>query len=121
MNTVLLILAATILGVVGQLMLKQGMTQMGPLSVSAAQIPQIIWRMGTAPFVIGGLLIYGSGTFFWLVALSRLDLSYVYPFASLSYVLIFAASWLLFHEQINLLRVLGMLVICAGVFLVARS
>ncbi|MBC8076000.1 MAG: EamA family transporter [Chloroflexales bacterium] len=121
MNTLLLILSATLLGVVGQMVLKQGMTQMGPLSVSAEQVPQLVWRMATSPFVVIGLLIYGGGTFFWLIALSRVDLSYVYPFASLSYVLIFFASWALFHEQISLLRVAGMIVICMGVLLVARS
>ena len=121
MTTLLLILSATLLGVVGQLILKHGMTQMGPLGVSVGQAPQLVWRMATSPFVVIGLLIYGGGTFFWLIALSRVDLSYVYPFASLSYVLIFFASWAMFHEQISLLRVAGMLVICVGVLLIARS
>jgi len=121
MTTILLILAATLTGVVGQLTLKYGMSQMGPLSLMPAQVPSIIWRIATNPFVVGGLLIYVSGTLFWLVALSRVDLSYAYPFASLSYVLIFFASWFLLGEHITVLRAVGMLVICSGVLLVARS
>jgi multidrug transporter EmrE-like cation transporter len=121
MTTVVLILAATLLGVVGQLVLKYGMTQMGPLSVSVGQVPLLLWRIGTNLFVVGGLLIYVSGTFFWLIALSRVDLSYAYPFASLSYVLIFFASWFVLNEPISLLRLMGMLVICVGVLLIARS
>ena len=58
---------------------------------------------------------------FWLVALSRVDLSYAYPFASLSYVVMLTASWLLFNENITSLRLLGTVVIGLGVFLISRS
>jgi uncharacterized membrane protein len=68
-----------------------------------------------------GLFIYFAGVFSWLLALGRADLSWVYPFASLSYVLITIASWALLHEHISPQRWLGLLVICAGVLLVARS
>lgn len=121
MNTLMLILAVTILGVTGQLMLKHGMGQMGPLSVSMSQISKLLWQIGTEPFVVGGLLAYVIGTFFWLITLSRLDLSYAYPFISLNQLLIFLTSWLVLREEINPLRALGMFVICIGILLTARS
>jgi multidrug transporter EmrE-like cation transporter len=121
METIVFILIATVLGVTGQLMLKHGMGQMGPLQVSVDTFLPTVWRMMTAPFVVGGLLIYGFGTFFWLVTLSRLDLSYAYPFVSLNIVIIFFFSWLIMREDINPLRAAGMIVICAGILLVARS
>lgn len=119
--TIALLTIPAITGVAGQLMLKIGMSQMGALEISMAAVPSIVWRMATSPWVMGGLVIYVSGIFFWLLALNRVDLSYAYPFASLSYVLIFLSSWLLLGEQITMPRVLGMLVICLGVVLVARS
>jgi drug/metabolite transporter (DMT)-like permease len=115
------ILLSVLLGVVGQLILKHGMTVMGRLDIGASGLLPTLWRMATSPYVVVGLLIYVGGTFFWLLALNRLDLTFVYPFASLSYVLIFFAAWLLFHENVSPLRVAGMLVICLGVLLVARS
>jgi drug/metabolite transporter (DMT)-like permease len=121
MSIILPILLSVLLGVVGQLLLKHGMTVMGQLDIGASGIVAALWQIATSPYVVGGLLIYVSGTFFWLLALNRVDLSYAYPFASLSYVLIFFASWLILHENISPLRVAGMLVICLGVFLVARS
>lgn len=121
MSTVMLILAATVLGVIGQMMLKQGMTQMGPLSLSLDNTPQIVWRIATAPMVIGGLLIYAIGTFFWLITLSRIELSVAYPFVSLNHVIIFLLAWLILREHISPLRAVGVLVICAGMLLVARS
>lgn len=121
MSTIALILAATVLGVAGQMMLKSGMGQMGPLGLSVGTLSGTIWRIMTSPYVVFGLLIYGLGTFFWLITLSRLELSVAYPFASLQHVLIFLAAWLILHEQVNPLRAAGIGVLCIGMLLIARS
>ena len=115
------ILISVLSGAVGQVLLKKGMGSMGPLTLSVNQLGNILWRMGTNPYVIVGLTIYVSGTVFWLTALSRVDLSYAYPFASLSYVIMLAASWLLFKEDISLVRLLGTLLVGMGVFVISRS
>jgi multidrug transporter EmrE-like cation transporter len=120
-STLLLITAATILGITGQLMLKQGMGAMGPLSVSANSVPMIIWRIITSPWVMGGLLIYGVGTFFWLITLSRIELSVAYPFVSLNQVIIFFIAWFVLREEVSPARAIGVAIICAGMILVARS
>ena len=73
------------------------------------------------PYVVIGLAIYVCGTVFWLAALSRVDLSYAYPFASLSYVIMLAASWWLFNENITPTRLLGTLIVALGVFVISRS
>lgn len=119
--TLIPLLLATMLGVAGQLLLKQGMSQMGALQLSLASAPSIMLRMATSPYVIGGLLVYASGTFFWLIVLNRVPLSYSYPFISLGIVLGLLSAWGLFHEHIPPMRWVGMLVICAGTFIVART
>jgi uncharacterized membrane protein len=121
MLTLILILIPTVTGVAGQLLLKVGMSQLGALEISIAAIPSLITRIILSPYIIVGLAIYFGGVFFWLLALNRADLSYVYPFASLSYVLITLASWLLLHEAVPPMRWIGLVVICIGVMLVARS
>jgi drug/metabolite transporter (DMT)-like permease len=115
------ILLSVVGGAVGQVLLKKGMTSMGPLTLSMQTIPGTIWRMATNPYVIIGLGIYLTGTFFWLTALSRVQLSYAYPFASLSYILMLIASWAFLNEQISIVRLIGTGVIIIGVVLVARS
>src|SRR5215207_3899811 len=100
MTNLLPLLLATVLGVVGQLLLKQGMIQLGAVQLDATSIPATIWRMATSPYVFGGLLVYGTGTFFWLVFISRVPLSYSYPFVSLGVVLGLLAAWGIFHENI---------------------
>jgi len=115
------ILISVVAGAAGQVLLKKGMGSMGPLTLSIDQLGNILWRIGTNPYVVIGLAIYVGGTVFWLTALSRVDLSYAYPFASLSYVVMLIASWQLFNENITVLRLLGSLIVCVGVFIISRS
>jgi drug/metabolite transporter (DMT)-like permease len=118
---IIYILISVIGGAFGQILLKKGMTTMGPMTISGSQLFSMLWRMGTNPYVIVGLAIYVCGTVFWLAALSRVDLSFAYPFASLSYVVMLAASWLLFRENISLVRLMGTAVVALGVIIISRS
>jgi drug/metabolite transporter (DMT)-like permease len=115
------ILISVLAGAIGQILLKKGMGSLGPLTLSLDQFFNILWRIGTTPYVVIGLIIYVTGTLFWLMALSRVDLSYAYPFASLSYLLMLAAAWIFFNENITLMRLSGTMIICLGVFLVFRG
>lgn len=119
--TITFILLSTVLGVAGQLLLKQGMLQMGALQFSVEAVPALLLRMATSPYVIGGLLVYASGTFFWLMVLNRVPLSYSYPFISLGIVLGTLSALLIFHENVPPLRWIGLVVVCIGVIIVGRS
>ncbi|MFZ1770777.1 MAG: EamA family transporter [Caldilinea sp.] len=115
------ILVSVIAGAIGQITLKYGMTQTGQITLSLQDIVPTLFKVFTNPFIIGGLALYVGGTVFWLAALSRVDLSFAYPFASLSYVVMLTASWLLFNENITPLRLAGTLVVMLGVLLISRS
>lgn len=115
------VLISVILSMVGQLILKRGMSDLGPVSFANRSLPEIIWAIATDPFIIIGMVIYAVSVLYWLVGLSRVPLSYAYPFISLSYVLILGASFFLLGEHLSLLRISGVLVICLGVLLVAFS
>lgn len=107
---------STVFGVCGQLALKHGMSR-----IEAAPGMRLLLRIASSPWVVGGLFVYGCGVIFWLLALSRLDVSYVYPFASLSYIGIIIGSYLLFEERINRMRLLGIVIVIAGVIISSLS
>ncbi len=107
--------------VVGQILLKQGMRVTGPVTLSLYGLPHLIMQLATNPWVVVGMSLYLGGSLFWLTALSRLDLSLAYPFAGLNYVLILLASYLVFGEALNPIRIAGALLIALGVSLIARS
>ena len=115
------ILISVVASIIGQLLLKVGMNKLGSITLSASQFLSVSWKMATNPYVFIGLAIYLAGTVFWLAALSRVDLSYAYPFASLSYVVMLVASWMMFDEKITLGRLIGTVVIGIGVFLISRN
>jgi drug/metabolite transporter (DMT)-like permease len=115
------ILISVLGGAVGQVLLKKGMAGIGPLTLTFDHLPGILWSFVINPYVVIGLGIYVLSTVFWLTALSHVELSYAYPFASLSYVIMLIASWGLFNENISPLRLLGTMVISIGVLLISRS
>jgi multidrug transporter EmrE-like cation transporter len=120
-NPIALILASGVLGVAGQFVLKRTVTQLGPLSLNLESLPELLLQLATNPGIIAGLAVYASGTMLWLVALSKVDLSYAYPFASLNYVLVFAVSWLVLGEQQSISRAAGVVAICIGVWAISRT
>ena len=115
MQPVAVILASVLLGVVGQLVLKGGVTRLGPLALGGGNPLALAWRIGSTPQIWGGLALYGVSTFLWLVALSQVQLGFAYPFLSLSYVLVIVTSWVLFSEEVSVWRVVGVAAICIGV------
>lgn len=121
MKNFLLIFCNVLLSVTGQILLKQGMNQVGKIEGAFSQIVSKIFQALSNPFVIGGIGVYGSTTLIWLVILSRIKLSVAYPMISLGYVITIMFSWLLFKEDVPKLRVLGGLVICIGVYLVSKG
>ena len=117
----LYILLSGILGVTGQIILKRGLSQLGPLTLTPDTLVSVILSCALNPLIVLGLAVTVSGTFFWLIALSRVDLSFAYPFASLNYVFVLVGSWLVLGEELAPVRLIGVLAICAGVCLVART
>lgn len=121
MKPIYLIFIGIGFAVVGQMFMKQGMTgyQIGTLT-GTSLIPQLL-KMIFRPFVFIGFALYLISSFFWLVAISKVPLSYAYPLISISYAFVVFLSWIIFKEQVGLLRWLGVAVIIFGVYLISRS
>ncbi|GAB4565398.1 MAG: SMR family transporter [Anaerolineae bacterium] len=107
--------------VLGQFLLKRGMSQVGVIRNDLSIIPETALKVITTPALIGGLVAYALSSIFWLVVLSRVDLSYAYPILSLGYVLVVLISWLLLGENVTWMRWAGVVVVCFGVWLVSRT
>lgn len=57
----------------------------------------------------------------WMTVLAEMPLSAAFPLSAVSYVLIIAASVVVFHEPVGLLQVMGSLAILAGVWLIGHG
>lgn len=121
MNNLVFIIVSGILGTIGQIIMKQGTAPLKSMTIGLDTIPSIVVSLAFNPLVVLGVAVYVSGTFFWLVALSRVDLSYAYPFASINYLFILFASWLVLGEQPSPTRIVGVMTICIGVWAISRT
>ncbi|MBU4432973.1 MAG: transporter [Alphaproteobacteria bacterium] len=57
----------------------------------------------------------------WMTVLAEMPLSAAFPLSAVSYVLIIAASAVVFHEPISMLQIVGSLAILLGVLLIGRG
>ena len=104
-----------------QIFLKTGMREVGQIhSLEAKKLLPLIFSLALNWRIVLGLGMYVFGTFFWLVLLSRLDLSLLYPFGALQYILVFAFSYYFLGEHIGTGRIAGALVVLAGIFIISK-
>jgi drug/metabolite transporter (DMT)-like permease len=73
------------------------------------------------PLVLSAFLSGFIASFAWMAALSRFELSYVYPFMSLNFVFVVALSFLLFGEGMHPYKLIGLGLICIGVLIVSKA
>ena len=57
----------------------------------------------------------------WMLALTRFELSYAFPFTGISFLIMLLAGALLFQEHVSLARVAGTLLVMLGLIIVVRS
>jgi len=120
--SLVLIILSISLAVCGQVSLKVGMNKVGQLSASHLnQFGETLITTLFNPYVFMGLFLYFVAALIWLIVLSRVDLSFAYPMMGLSYVMILIISGLALGEYVSFQRWLGALIICVGVFLIART
>jgi multidrug transporter EmrE-like cation transporter len=106
--------------VAGQLLVKQGVLEVGTVG-GAGGLPRLVLRAITNVKVVLGLALAVLAAISWLVALSRSDLSFAYPFMGLAIVLVLALSGLIFDERVPITRWLGLALVCAGLWLSSRG
>ena len=116
------ILLSVTLAAVAQIFLKIGMERV--TEASGAFSPTSVGSLRSAaatPMVWLGLVLFGLSALVWLAVLSRASLSFAYPFASLTYVIILLYGRFLADEPVSAARWGGVLLIIGGIVLVSQT
>lgn len=117
-----IILIGCVLNMIGQILLKKGMTAIGPLSLTGSHMLQAAFSSFKNWYIFGGFVVYGLSFAISLIAISRLPISYFYPLSvSVSYLFVTIASYYFLGESISLMKALGLVIIITGVYIVATS
>jgi drug/metabolite transporter (DMT)-like permease len=117
MNVLILVLLCVILGVFGQLAMKKGMNVVGSISLKD-MFSQRIFSIVLQKYVFIGMVLYVLASLVWLVALSKEELSFLYPLIATGYILTAIFGRIFFNESLTFYRFFGILLICGGVYLI---
>ncbi|MBB6464734.1 drug/metabolite transporter (DMT)-like permease [Aminobacter lissarensis] len=121
MKYIIFILFTVMTNAAAQLMLKQGMMSLGPISFEGTNPLIKILQIVFSPWVFAGLLTFVISMASHLYVLSKVELSFAYPFLSLAYVAVAVFAYYVFHEDLNAWRIAGIAFICVGTVLIAQS
>lgn len=69
--------------------------------------------LAIALIILGGVI--------WLIALSRYELSFLYPFQTINYIIIIIGSSIILGEQVSINRYISIIFISAGLIIISRS
>ena len=120
MNLVMII-SSVLLNAMAQLFLKKGMITIGDIAVSLAGVIGMIPKAILNPFIWGGFACYAVSILLWLVVLSKVEVSYAYPFLSIGYIVAAFVGYYFLGESMSLSKVCGIAVICLGIVLLDRA
>jgi multidrug transporter EmrE-like cation transporter len=67
------------------------------------------------------MFLHVSALAVWMWALSRVDISFAYPFLAVGYVFVSLMAWQWLGENINTMRLLGMAIIIVGIMVLSRG
>ncbi|HXM45395.1 MAG TPA: EamA family transporter [Bryobacteraceae bacterium] len=107
-----LVFCCTILGAAAQILMKTGanhMTNPGLLGM-ATNLP-----------LMCGYCLYGLSTLLLVLALKDGELSLLYPVIALTYVWVTVLSFLIFHDELNPWKLLGIVLIISGVAVLGKG
>lgn len=120
MKNIGLILTAVIFTATAQLLVRKGMLRVGEVYLSTP-LTRLLPAMFTNIFLWLGVACYALSLFFYMIAVSRVAVGFAYSFMSLGFVIVTVMSHFLFGEHISFMRITGLVLICAGLCVIART
>lgn len=117
----LYIVSTVIFTVYSQLIIRWQVSNAGNLPVDFAGKVHFIVQLLMNPWILSSILATFFAGISWMLAMSRFEISYAYPWISINFVLILILGVLLFNESLGGAKLLGTFLIVAGIVLIARN
>jgi multidrug transporter EmrE-like cation transporter len=117
----LLVLLTAALTMVANLMLRVGIDAAGGFSAGGAvQLLQALLRLFAQPLFAIGFIVYFLAAVVWFRVVATEPLSLAYPIlVSLTFSLVTVAAVLILREPVSARKVVGLLVILAGIVIIS--
>jgi multidrug transporter EmrE-like cation transporter len=109
------------LTVYGQLIVKWRVGKAGALPTDIVPKIRFLTALILDPWILSALLLAVLAAFSWMAAMTKFELSYAYPFISLSFVMVTILSAVIFREPITLAKVMGLALVVTGIIISSRG
>lgn len=117
----LFIAITVVLNAASQLLMKYGVDQATSNAGSVKSFFSVGLSVFTNPFVLLGLFTMTISMATHLIALSKFDVGYVFPFISFAYIIVAIAGVIFLNEQVDIYRATGIVIIIIGVIVLAQG
>jgi multidrug transporter EmrE-like cation transporter len=115
------ILITIILTVYGQIVVKWQVNLAGVFPASSGDKILFLGKLLINPWVISSMAAALLAGMAWMAAMTKLNLSYAYPFMGLTFVLVLVLSGVFFGESMNWQKTVGVLLIMGGIALSSQG
>ena len=116
-----MVLAMVVCANAGDLLLKHGMSQVGPVQLTSAGLWHAFRLTFTNGTVWAAILLLTGFLVSYMTVLSWADYSYVMPAGAFGYAVLTLLAVLFLHESVSPRRWIGVTLICVGVLLVGQT
>ena len=114
-------LGSVLFTVYGQIIVKWQVAKAGALPATLSERIPFLLGLILNPWVLSAILAGFFALLCWLAAMTKFELSYAYPFMSLAFVFVLVLSAVLFREPLTVAKILGVLLIIAGIIVGSRG
>lgn len=115
----ILIILSILLSVSAQILLKNGMSSQNVIQALNTGLVESVLSIITNLSVLLGLSAYVASVGFWLIVLSRMDVSKAYPFVGLGFILTMFFAYFFLNEPLTTFKLVGTMLVFVGVILIS--
>jgi len=108
------IFGCILLTVYGQLVLKWRMNLKGQLPNGLTEKLSFMTQLFLDPWLLSGFAAAFIASLFWMASMTKFELSFAYPFMSLSFIFVFLLSMFFFGEPFSWGKLLGLALVLCG-------
>lgn len=121
LNSIVIIISSILLSSIAHILLKKGMMTHALKEIKNDNILEVAIAVGTNPWVVTGIILHVGALVVWLLALSKVDISFAYPFLALGYVLVSLMAYYYLGEELSITKIIGMLIIIVGIMVLVKA
>ena len=104
-----------------QIALRKTMLSVDKLPSSLAEGIHFCIHLTLNAWFITGMSLYVFSLALWLVVLKNIEVSQAYPLSAMGFLITAVIGYFFLNEDLNILRIVGLLLIVVGIFIISGS